>query len=107
MDWQHIAYPYLDQDISVIDAVIHRSRAAGVDTVMVEGEVILKEGKFTKIDKEAALAELAASLSVPRTPEEARRRELSQQIFPHVKQFYDGWLDQCDCHSFYCQSSRH
>jgi 5-methylthioadenosine/S-adenosylhomocysteine deaminase len=107
MDWNHIAYPYLDQDISVIDAVLQRSRTAGVDTVMVEGEVILKDGKFTKIDKEAALAELAASLNVPRTREEERRRELSKQIFPHVKSFYDGWLDQCDCHSFYCQSSRH
>lgn len=106
MDWQHIAYPYLDQDISVIDAVIQRSRTAGVDTVMVAGEVILKDGKFTKVDKDAALAELAASLSGSRTPEEERRRELSQRIFPEVKRFYDGWLGQCDCRSFYCQSSR-
>jgi 5-methylthioadenosine/S-adenosylhomocysteine deaminase len=106
MNWHHIAYPYLDEDISVIDAVLHRSRSAGVDTVMVAGEVILKEGKFTKIDKEAALAELAASLKVPRTPAEKRRRELSQRVFPHVKNFYDGWLDSCNCQSFYCQSSR-
>jgi 5-methylthioadenosine/S-adenosylhomocysteine deaminase len=107
IDWHHIAYPYLDQDISVIDAVIHRSRTSGVDTVMVEGEVILKEGKFTRVDKEAALAELAASLNVPRTPEEERRRELSKRLFPHVENFYAGWLNQCECHSFYCQSSRY
>lgn len=106
MDWKHIAYPYLDQDISVIDAVIHRSRTAGVDTVMVAGEVILKDGKFTKVDKEAVLTELAASLSVPPTPEEERRRYLSREVFPHVKAFYDGWLNHCDCHPFYCQSSR-
>jgi 5-methylthioadenosine/S-adenosylhomocysteine deaminase len=106
MDWQHIAYPYLDQDISVIDAVIQRSRTAGVDTVMVEGEVILRDGKFTKVDKEAALKELSDSLNFPRTATEARRRDLSQRVFPHVKQFYDGWLNQCNCQSFYCQSSR-
>lgn len=107
IDWHHIAYPYLDDDISVIDAVVQRSRTAGVDTVMVEGEVILKDGKFTKVNKEEALAELAASLSVPRTPAEERRRELAKRVFPHVKQFYDGWLDNCPCHSFYCQSSRY
>lgn len=107
MDWHHIAYPYLDQDIPVIEAVLHRSKTSGVDTVMVEGEVILKEGKFTRVDKEAMLAELAASLSVPRTPEEEQRRDLSQKVFPHVKKFYDGWLNQCTCQSFYCQNSRH
>jgi 5-methylthioadenosine/S-adenosylhomocysteine deaminase len=106
MDWHQIAYPYLDQDISVIDAVIQRSRTAGVDTVMVEGEVILREGQFTKVDKAAVLQELSDQLNVPRTPAEERRRELSQQVFPHVKKFYDGWLDQCNCQSFYCQSSR-
>jgi cytosine/adenosine deaminase-related metal-dependent hydrolase len=105
IDWQSIAYPYLDEDISVMDAVVQRSRK--VDTVIVAGEVILQGGKFTQIDKEATLAELAASLNVPRTPTEERRRELAKQVFPYVKTFYDGWLDHCDCQSFYCQSSRH
>ncbi|HEY9639550.1 MAG TPA: amidohydrolase family protein [Coleofasciculaceae cyanobacterium] len=107
MDWQHIAYPYLDPDISVIDAVIQRSRTTGVKTVMVAGEVILQDGKFTKVDKAAVLEELADSLRVPLTPEEARRRQLAQAVFPYVKGFYDGWLDHSQCHPFYCQNCRH
>jgi cytosine/adenosine deaminase-related metal-dependent hydrolase len=107
IDWKHIAYPYLDQNISVVDAVIQRSKTAGVDRVIVEGETILENGKFTKVDKEAVLAELAASLSVPLTEDEQRRRELSDEVFPHVKRFYDGWLNQADCHPFYCQNCRH
>ena len=106
MDWKQIAYPYLDQDISIIDAVIHRSRSSGVKTVMVAGDVIYQNGQFTHIDKDAVLAELAASLAVPRTEAESRRQILSKAVFPHVKQFYEGWLGEIPCNPFYCQSCR-
>jgi cytosine/adenosine deaminase-related metal-dependent hydrolase len=107
LNWRQIAYPYLDELISVVDAVIHRSKTSGVDAVMVAGEVIYQNGRFTHIDKNAVLEELAASLQVPFTPEEQRRRELSSEVFPYVKSFYDGWLDHSHCHPFYCQSDRH
>lgn len=107
MNWHHIAYPYLDEDISVIDAVIHRSRTAGVEAVMVEGEVIYQNGNFTKVDKAEALAELSRLLNTPRTDAEKQRQSLSKAVFPHVKKFYDGWLGHLDCHPFYCQSCRH
>ena len=74
---------------------------------MVAGEVIFKDGKFAKVDKNAVMEELAASLQVPLTSEEERRRQLSREVFPYVKKFYDGWLDDSTCHPFYCQSSRH
>ncbi len=107
MNWRHIAYPYLDRDVSVIDALIQRSKTSGVETVMVGGEVVLKDGRFTKVDKDAIVEELAASLRIPLTLEEQRRRELSSEVFPYVKKFYDGWLDHSACSSFYCQNSRH
>lgn len=106
MNWHHIAYPYLDQDVPVVDAVIHRSRMAGVDMVMVNGEVVLSQGQFTRVDKQALLAELADSLQVPFTPEEERRRQLSEEVFPYVKGFYDGWLNHSGCNPFYCQNCR-
>jgi len=58
----YIAYPYLDDSISVIDTVIHRSRTKGVDAVMVEGEVIYQNGQFIKVDKEPMLTELSNAI---------------------------------------------
>lgn len=107
MDWQHIAYPYLDQEIPVLEAVLHRSRTHGIKTVMVAGEVVYQDGKFTRIDKDAALAELAESLKVPFTPDELRRRELAKEVFPYVKKVYDGWFESDHLDSFYHQNCRH
>src|SRR5882724_2274328 len=42
MRWQDIAYPYLDQEVSVIDEVVHRAKSSAVDTVLVAGEPVLR-----------------------------------------------------------------
>jgi 5-methylthioadenosine/S-adenosylhomocysteine deaminase len=106
MNWRQIAYPYLERDTPVVDAVVHRAKTAGVDTVLVAGEPVLRDGQFTRVNKDEALAELAAALQVPLQPAEERRRELSPAVFPHVKQFYEGWLDDTRHEPFYRPSSR-
>ena len=106
MDWNHLAYPYLDETIPVLEAVLHRSRTHGIHTVMCNGEVVLKDRQFTKVDKDAVLEELAASMRAPLTPTELRRRELAKEVFPYVKKVYDGWLDAQSCEPFYRSSCR-
>jgi predicted amidohydrolase YtcJ len=106
LSWRQIAHPYLDPDTSVVDAVVHRAKTAGVSLVMVAGEVVVRDGRFTRVDKDAAIAELAASLRVPLTPDEEARRDLSRAVFPVVKGFYDGWLDENARSPFYRPSAR-
>ncbi len=93
MRWDSLAAPYLDPLIPVVDAVLLRAKAEGVETVMIGGEVVMRERRFTRLDREAALAELAAQLALPLRPEEERRRALARDILPHVRDFYAGYLD--------------
>lgn len=93
VDWDSIAEPYLDPDVPVVDALLHRAKPSGVRTVIVAGEVILRNGKSTRLDKQAILAELAAALRQPLTAAEQRRREVAPLLMPHVRRFYEGWLD--------------
>ena len=106
LSWKQVAHPYLDPLTSVVDAVVQRAKTSGVAMVMVAGEVVLRDGRFTRIDREAALEELAASLRVDLKPEEERRRRLSREVFPVVKRFYEGWLDEDARQPFYRPSSR-
>jgi hypothetical protein len=107
MDWRHLAYPYLDQEVPPIEALVQRGRPAGIETVLVAGEAILRDGRFTRVDKAAALEELAATLRAPLRPDEQARRHLIRQVIPHVRRFYEGWLDQTTIDPFYGLSSRH
>ncbi|MCC7271689.1 MAG: amidohydrolase family protein [Alphaproteobacteria bacterium] len=106
LSWQQIAAPYLDADVPVIDAIVQRGRSAGVETVVVAGEPILRDGKFTRVDKAAVLEELATALRRPRTEEETRRQELSRRVFPHVKAFYEGYVPDEAPDPFYRTSGR-
>lgn len=105
IDWQQVAYPFLDPDTSVIDAVVQRAKTTGVRFTMCAGEVIYEDGKFTKVDKEAALAELAGYMARPLTEQEVHYKKLGKAIFPHVKKFYDGYLDGLETKPFYTQAS--
>jgi cytosine/adenosine deaminase-related metal-dependent hydrolase len=106
VNWKDTVYPYLDEQTPIVEAVVQRLRKERVETVLVAGEPILRDGKFTRLDKEAVLAELAASLRVPLTDRERRRRELMRQVLPVVKDFYAGYLDQQVRVPFYEMSAR-
>jgi cytosine/adenosine deaminase-related metal-dependent hydrolase len=106
LPWRAVAYPYLDPDTPVVDAIVYRARASAVDTVLVAGEPVVKDGRITRLDKASALEELAASLRHPLQPDEERRRRVARGVFPHVQRFYDGWLDAGQREPFYRPNSR-
>ncbi len=90
--WRQVAEPYIDADVPVVRAMLHRAKSSGVDTVIVGGEPIYRGGRFTRIDKAAVVEELAASLERSPTPEEAYRRKLAGDIHQHVETFYRDYL---------------
>jgi 5-methylthioadenosine/S-adenosylhomocysteine deaminase len=106
VNWRQIAYPYLDEHVPVVDAVVHRAKTSGVETVLVGGEPVLRDGQLTRLKKAELLQALAEALRVPLQPAEEQRRELSPAVFPYVKQFYAGWLDEGTRDPFYRPSSR-
>ena len=91
LDWREIALPYLDPGTRVLDAVLQRARASTVKTVMIGGEIVYRDGRFTRVDREGVLGELARRLSRPRSAEEEERRLLAGAVLPHVRAFYEEY----------------
>ena len=91
---QNIEEPYLDPLVSIVDVVVHRGRSIDVDTVMVDGDIVMRDRKLTRIDKEELFKELKKSLDRPLSPEELDRRELSRLTEPHLRRFYEGTMPQ-------------
>jgi 5-methylthioadenosine/S-adenosylhomocysteine deaminase len=94
LNLQNITEPYLDPEVSIVDAVVQRGRSFGVDTVMVDGEVIMRDRRLTRVDKEALFNELKKTLDRPLRPEELERRDLSRQVEPYLRRFYQGTMPQ-------------
>ena len=105
IDWDKLAYPYLDPETPVLDAVLQRAKTDGVDLVMVAGEVVYEGGRFTRVDRAAALRELHESLQHT-LDDEIERRQLSKALLPHVRRFYARYFDPEAHVPYYRPSSR-
>ena len=88
-----------------LDAVIQRAKNDAVTMTMCDGEVIYQNGVFTKVDKTAALKALHDDLSKALADDEVERRKLSVALLPHVRKFYDGYIDTTKHQPFYRPSS--
>jgi cytosine/adenosine deaminase-related metal-dependent hydrolase len=104
--WDQVAFPYLSDDVPVIDALVQRARTSGVDSVMVAGEMILDGGRFTRIDKDRVLGELAAALARPPSEADRRNRTLGLRLLEEARRFYKGYASDAGREPFYKPSSR-
>jgi cytosine/adenosine deaminase-related metal-dependent hydrolase len=106
LDWDSIAYPYLDEETPLLDAVIQRAKQQSVTMTMCDGEVIYQDGKFTKVDRTVALKALHDDLAKALSDDEIERRKLSHALLPHVRRFYADYIDPAKHEPFYRPSSR-
>src|SRR6266508_2533645 len=89
IDWDQVAYPYLDELTPTLDAVVQRAKNQAVTMTMCDGEVIYQDGKFTKVDKTAALKALHDDLAKALADDEVERRKLSVALLPYARKFYE------------------
>lgn len=91
LDLTSIEEPYLDAGIDAIDALVCRGKARQVDTVIIDGEVVLRDGRATKIDRDDLIRELRDRFSHPLEPQALEARQMSERLIPFVKRFYQAW----------------
>ena len=83
--------PYLHPDTDIVDALVYRGKGLDVDTVMVDGEILLRNGQFLRVDKAEVRARLKESLSRVLTDREIQRTALSQDLLPYVNRWFSAW----------------
>lgn len=107
IDFDRAMYPFQDDDIPPLDALIQRAKTQHVAAVLVGGELICEHGRFTRVSRDEILERIARALSEPRSDAENHRRWLRSKVFPAVKDFYRHYLDEePQREAFYSNSSK-
>ncbi|MED5409087.1 MAG: amidohydrolase family protein, partial [Chloroflexota bacterium] len=101
MNLENIENPYLNPEVSIVDAVVHRGRSVDIDTVIVEGEVIMKGRKLTQIDEEILYKEVEGMMSRSPTEDELNRRDLAEKLAPYAANFLEGAVPSSDQTHYY------
>jgi cytosine/adenosine deaminase-related metal-dependent hydrolase len=91
IDLDRITTPYLDPTVDIVDALIYRARGVDVDTTIVDGQVLMRDGALTTIDKPDVLNQLADALNQPRSEAEQEWADIVQEVTPYVHAFFADW----------------
>ena len=88
IDWPKIAQPYLDNDTSLVDALLQRAKPGSIDSVYVGGELVVTEGRVCTIDRGQLMKEIADAMAAPLSGAELEAKEMTSRLVPYIEQYY-------------------
>lgn len=84
-----ITWPWLSPEANPLHAMVMRAKAADVDTVLVNGNVVLQAGMPTGFDLKAVGQALAEQLAA--APSRDQYRALVAYVIPYLSKWYGQW----------------
>jgi cytosine/adenosine deaminase-related metal-dependent hydrolase len=95
-DINRITEPFVAPFHSPIDLLIYRGSARDVDMVMVEGEIVVKNGKAVHVDREKIAASLRSALHSDYTEAYEKRNRQFVELRPYVAQWFKSWYSEIE-----------
>ena len=86
--------PYLSPNIHLADAFVYRAKAADVDTVIIDGEVVMEQRHHLRLNKEEIVEQLREAAAQPPTAADRERAALFRGCRPVCVEFLNQYLDQ-------------
>jgi 5-methylthioadenosine/S-adenosylhomocysteine deaminase len=106
LDYQKMCHPFVDPSNDPIDVLLYRGLGKHVHTVMVNGRIVLQDGKLLTIDEEAIASRLAEAASRPRTDKEKALVQTMDELERYVIRYYEGWAKKIRTEPFFMTNSR-
>lgn len=89
VDLNRITSPWVAPEADPRDVVLYRARAGDVDTVLVDGDVVLRGGMPTRFEVREVGRQLADWLDAQPYPQ--ANAEMVAQLLPHLQAWYEKW----------------
>ncbi len=89
LDLERVTWPWVAPEVDPLALLLYRASADEVDTVLVDGQVVVKRGRVTTIDEAAVGQVLAARLAGTEYPSEGAA--LVEALLAHLEQYYQAW----------------
>ena len=74
--------------------------------MIVDGRVVVEEGRVLTVDEEAVGRRLAEEASRPRTEREKELVEALDELKRHVIRYYQGWTEKAEIKPYFAVNSR-
>ena len=89
IDKEQLFFPHVDERISISQLLLSRARSVHVDTVMVDGRVLMDGRTLTHLNERNISSELVQSIH--RSDEADAFADLMSAVRQHAVEFYETW----------------
>lgn len=97
--------PWASQELDFLYHFIHRAMGRMVNTVVIDGNVVMKNRKVLTIDKEALFKQVVEEASHGKGETQRRYEEVMNLIKPYYQKRYDEWLKLVEWKPYYIVNS--
>ncbi len=106
LDYEKMIFPFTDPVHDPIEVLLYRGKSAHVRTVMVNGRIVVENGRLLTIDETAVGKRLAEAASRPRTAAENDLGGAIGQLRREVVRYYRNWPQKIELQPFFAVNSR-
>ena len=92
VDWRRTGSGYLKFEIDPMSLLVNGTRGSDVHTVMIDGDVVYREGKFTHLDERTLLEEATHMLNSA-SPRSRESIAFVEELTPYLESFYSNLLE--------------
>jgi 5-methylthioadenosine/S-adenosylhomocysteine deaminase len=90
---QKLGGAYLSDEVPTADALVNRARPEHIDMVLVDGQVVVDQGRVCTVAEHEVFAELAQRMAVP-WPGRAEAQRQRDVLLDAARRHYATWLDR-------------
>jgi cytosine/adenosine deaminase-related metal-dependent hydrolase len=87
----NIRQPFLDERVDLVNIVLLRAQQRDVDTVVVAGEVLVRNGSQVKYDVEELASKINKWSSTQDDDNRRKNEKLINQLLPYLRDVYKDW----------------
>lgn len=85
--YDEICYPFVTSSQNSLDTLVQRARPNHVDSVIINGKMVMKEGRILTIDKAALVDEIQDRLKAEDNKKKSRPKTWVKEVLPTILQY--------------------
>ncbi len=106
IDYKAMTYPYTDPAHDPIDALMYRGSNKYVHTVLVNGQIVVQDGRVLTLVEADVGKRLAEASSQPRTGKDRALIAAMDTLKEQAVAYYQGWTDKVEVDPYFLTNSK-
>jgi 5-methylthioadenosine/S-adenosylhomocysteine deaminase len=106
LNYREMCHPFVDSCQDPIDTILYRGTGRHVHTVLINGTIVLRDGKLLTLDEETLENRLVEQASRPKTDKEKEFARAMNELRAHVVKYYSNWIKEMNVVPFFTINSR-